>query len=685
MTNLVLFKPRRELGAEQNLAAFVSLCRDQLTIFGADLPFDEMTWDVTAFVKLKAKNGAVRAVFSSWGTANGREPAPLPEPYGSFAKSYFRYQHGLRPTKVIGFRIAATRALAAALAEQGTAHAASVDAATLNRAAQLIKGKYSESAGYRIGQQLEMLASFMDDNRLTAVPLRWSNPLPRPVEAAGRVGTQFEAAREDKLPSPFVLDALARAFRAATEPADVVVTAVAAIMCSTPDRVNEVLSLRAKCEVHSKRPDGQAAYGLRFWPSKGADPMVKWVVPSMSSVVQEAIKRLDAVSGDARTVARWYDENPKSMFLPAHLEHLRGQLLSMAELGEVLFTETPLRTAPRQWCIDNEVPTEKVGKKLFVKFSDVQATVVKALPRGFPWLDIDTGLRFSEALCLIRRNELHKTKATFRCIVEAVDQGVIATGLGNRSEHGFKSVFDNLELFEADGSPVAIRSHQFRHYLNTLAQAGGMSELDIAKWSGRKDVHQNDAYNHVSDRDLQARLSELRKEAQHESSTELAPQVRISLIPREKFKEMGIQAAHTTDFGMCIHDFVMSPCALHQDCINCNEQICVKGDKVGEANTRAKFEDTASLLDEAKAANDDGVCGAQQWVKHQDTTYRRLTELIAILDDPQVPVGALIRLTQIKPASRIQHAVEARKALGNDDEVPLLQWTWTIEKEGTTS
>ena len=358
------------------------------------------------------------------------------------------------------------------------------------------------------------------------------------------------------------------------------------------------------------------------------------------------------------------------------LEHLRGKDLSLAELGEVLFVETPHRTIPRQWCVDNNVPTEIRGKKLFVRFDEVEAAVLRALPEGFPWLDVERGVRFSEALCVTRRNELHKAKGTYRGIIDALNQGFISTGLGNRSKHGFTSVFENLGFFEADGSPVVIRTHQFRHYLNTLAQAGGMSELDIAKWSGRKDVRQNTVYNHVSDRDLQARLTEIKEEAKKQSSTELTPQVRISLIPRAKFKEMGIQAAHTTDFGMCVHDFVMSPCALHQDCINCNEQVCIKGDEFGEANTRAKHEETEHLLREARAAENEQIYGASRWVQHQQLTYERLSELVAILDNPNVPKGAVIRLTHIKPASRLRHAVEARKALGIDvKEQNLLQWT----------
>ncbi|KOQ67374.1 integrase [Stenotrophomonas maltophilia] len=688
MAKVVLFQPRSELNAEGNVSAFIALCRNELTIFGAELAFEDMAWEIADSVRIKARRGAFRAIFSSWDSVNERVPRPMPEPFGSFAKSYLRYQHGMRPTKCIGFRLASLRALAAALEDQGASNVASVTAATFNRAALLIRAKFSPSAGYRVGSQLEMLASFIDDNRLAAVPLRWFNSIPRPTEANGRVGDEFEAARQAKLPSPRSLECLALAFRAASEPADLFITSAAGIMCSAPDRVNEVLLLRAEPEVTTARPDASPAYGLRFWPSKGADPMVKWVVPSMSSVVREAVRRLNDLSAEARRVARWYERDPKTMFLPSHLEHLRGCDLSIAELGEVLFAESVSPASTRAWCLGNGVPVEKRRGRIVVKFSDVEASVISFLPRGFPWLDVDSDLRYSEALCVVRRNELHRTKRTLRCVIEAPDQSFISTGLGGRTEHGFKSVFDHLGYFDSDGSPIVIRTHQFRHYLNTLAQAGGMSELDIAKWSGRNDVRQNDSYNHVSDRDVQARLVGLRQERQRESVTEMAaeprPQVRVSLIPREKFTEMGIQAAHTTDFGVCVHDFVMSPCALHRDCTNCNEQVCIKGDEIGDANTRAKLAETSSLLAEAEAADAEGIYGASRWVEHQRLALSRLSELVAILDDPQVPPGALIRLTHIRPASRVRQAVDARRLLDQRDkeQVPM---EWAIEVRGTTS
>lgn len=682
MAELVHFRPRREIGAQANLEAFIDLCRNKLTIFGHELEFDMDKWDVTDFIHLKGRNGALRVVFSSWARANDTAPTPMPEPFGAFAKSYFRYLSGLRPTKAVAFRISALRALCASLEEHGTVNPVAADAGVFNRAAQLLAEHYSKSTAYRIGQQLDLLATFMDDNNLCAVPLHWKCPIPRPTELGGRVGDEFEKIRNDKLPSPFALDALARAFVAATEPADVVITSIAALMCGAPDRVNEVLSLRADCEVHSEWTGAPKGYGLRYWPSKGAEPMVKWVVSSMVDVVAAAIKRLRLHTAEARKVAKWYEDNPTSLFLPPHLEHLRGRdELSMVQVMDILFVEPALGGVA--WCKANAVPLQGRGKRVFVSFEDLERFVVAKLPRGFPFMNPEVGLRYSEALCVVLRNSMHAQRGTYRCLIDAVDHGVVSTGLGNRSKHGFPSVFDRLGLFDTDGGPLAIRSHQFRHYLNTLAHAGGMSELDIAKWSGRLDVRQNSAYNHVSDRDILARIGELKAEIP-ELSKQLATQVRVSLLPRAKFAELKIQSAHTTDLGFCVHDFAMAPCQIHMDCVNCNEQVCIKGDELGEANARAMREETASLLKEALAADVEGFYGASRWVQHQQLTLERITQLINILDDSSVQRGAVIRLAHIKPASRLGQAAEQRRVLSSN-QPDLLTLGWHVDEGGSVA
>lgn len=679
MAEIIVFQSRRELGALANMERFINLARKDLRVFGDKLDFDAMTWDLTGHIQLKAKPGAVRAVFSSWKTRSDRNPSPMREPYQSFAKAFFRYQHGMRPTKAIGQRLAALRSIEAALTEQGTFDPTKIDSGTLNRAAQYISQEFVEENAYRVGVQLEMIADFLDTNALCHAPLQWRNTIPRPSAADIRIGAEFDARREEKLPSADELDALARAYRAAEDPRDVVLTSVAAILCATPDRINEVLRLRVDCDVKNERDGQQLRYGLRYWPSKGADPMIKWVIPSMASLVEEALQRIREHTDAARSVAAWYEEHPKSLYLPAHLEHLRGRSeLTMDELSEMLFV-APAKGAGGSWCKQNKVPTSLRGRRWIVSFSDVEKTLLKMLPEGFPIFDPTTGLTYSKALFVIRRNFLHARRGDYWSLIEPVNIQHVSTGLGGRVESGVESVFERLGFKNADGSPISIRTHQFRHYLNTLAQQGGLSELDIAKWSGRATTRDNSAYNHVSDRDLQARIEDLRGDGDGASS-QIVVTPRVSLIPRSKFKELNIAAAHTTEFGFCAHDFAMSPCQLHMDCMNCNEQVCVKGDEVGEANVRTRLDETRTLLLEAEAADGDGLYGASRWVEHQKLTMQRLEQLVSILDNPSVPRGAVIRLSHVKPASRLQQAVEARKGLSGLGEVRE-RLAWQVDSE----
>ena len=53
MAEIVLFTPKAELDAAANLSGFVDMCRSKLTVFGADLPFQNDVWDVTEAVATK--------------------------------------------------------------------------------------------------------------------------------------------------------------------------------------------------------------------------------------------------------------------------------------------------------------------------------------------------------------------------------------------------------------------------------------------------------------------------------------------------------------------------------------------------------------------------------------------------------------------------------------------------------
>lgn len=662
MDNIVIFEPKAELDASENLNGFIDVCRNALTIFGANLDFDENVWDITEHINLRGfGNKRQRLVFSNFQTSKENVPTPMSEPFISFAKAYFRYMQGLKPVNGVGPRLLALRVLEAALIEiKGNSNPIHSDIHVFNRASQMIVDNYSPAAAYRNGGQLEMISNFLCDSKLTTVSVRWNNFIKRPNDAV-RIGKEFDERRMDKMPTQTALDALPEIFLRATEPVDVIVSSSAAILCSSPDRINELLYLAIDCEhVQTDSKSKKESYGLRWRGSKGADPMIKWVVPTMVTVVQEAIKKIRKVTDEARKIAKWYEDHPNEIYIVKEFENLRGQeWLSLDEIANLLGLHD--RKSANTWCNQNKIPKTNLNK-IAVRFSDIEQKIISMLPESFPILDKDTGLKYSEALFVVRRNELGSQRGTFNCMIESVNINQINTGLGGRVEHGIQSIFSRFEYFEPDGSNINISTHQFRHYLNTLAQSGGLSQLDIAKWSGRVDIKQNAAYDHVTPTEM---IQKIRNSLGEENMFfgPLAELSKKTLIPRDEFCQLVIPTAHTTEFGYCIHDYTMSNCQIHMDCINCGELVCVKGDAEKERNIRIQLDESRHLMKLAEQATKEEYFGSDRWLEYHKKTVERLTELLAIIDNPNYPVGAVI---QLKPPKDEVKEIKVQKRINKN-------------------
>lgn len=674
MSNVIVFKPRKDLDAQRNLDAFVAFARDKLFVFGSDLPFDDVKWDVTAECAAKGKGKArQRITFSTLATASSERPVPLSDSFRPFAQAYIRQMQALKPVGSLGRRMAALRVMEAALNENGEILSpVNVNINILNRAAQYAKECFGETMAYHVGVNLGILVDFMTKHCLMANPIGWRNPIPRQKER-NRVGKEFDDNRAKKMPSQAALDAVPYIFCEATEPRDIIVSSTAAILCSTPSRISEVLALPTACETPGPT-GGDEAYGLRWWPSKGGEPMVKWILPSMVDVVKEAVRKIKQVTEPARLVSQWYEDNPTKLYLPKALEGLRSRdLISIAELRSVLWGTQGSIGSARDWCDQEGINVKGGGKDGVVSFFDVEKAVIAMLHDFFPFIDGKSNLKCQNALMVVLKNTFKMNKSTYICAVEPVVVDQIGDALGGRSKHGRKSVFDAFGFTEPDGSPIKATSHTFRHYLNNLAQIGGLSQLDIAKWSGRKDIRQNEAYDHVSTDEM----LQIIRESVGDISKAIGPLANIPkqyLIRRDEFARLMIPTAHTTDLGYCVHDYTMSPCLVHMDCINCQEHVCIKGDFSKTSRLMQQFDEAKSLLAKAESAAKDGYYGSDRWLEHHKLTAERLRQLCEIMDDPKVPIGSIIQLNNVKSPSRIEQAVSSRAQLsspagGNDSLV----------------
>lgn len=650
------FTPLAELDAQENLEAFIALCR-QSNVLNAHLQFDMNTWAVG---KRKGHNGMLRVIFSTFEAASQDKQMPcMPQPFLDFAKAILVYLQDSRPVTSQSVRVSALRYLEASLREWGKgSRPTAVNFEVLDTAVELAHKSVSAGVAYRVAGQLQLIASTLASKGFITLRESWEHGLQKPRELGSRISKEALKARQEKMPSAAALRALGGIFQDAIAPRDVLVSSSMALMTCAPERVNEVLRLTRNCvEKGGGRFDGHI--GLRWAGSKGAPDTMKWLPKVMTQVAEKAIENLLRVSQPAQKIAAWYAKNPKSLYLHENAAHLRGRdLLSVSDIALILWGDEKAKDSANTWATTTQrLPKYPLdARRIGFKYEDVQQAVVSMLPVTFPYVPGAPTLLCTDALSIVRLNEMHQTRATYLCMFTYADYSIISNALIRHD--GQPSIFDRFGYTEDDGSPISMNTHSLRHYLNMLAQMGGMSSAEIALFSGRKDTKQNRAYDHMTSDEVQAPISEALSLGFMSDVVIHEPR---RMVSRSQFSGLGATAAHTTDYGFCLHDFAGEPCQMHRDCINCEEQECIKGESHKETNLRARKAETDRLLAEAKQALNDGEYGADAWVAHQTKTLERINSLLSIYEDPSVPNGARIRLNVINASLITQESVAPKK------------------------
>lgn len=635
--NVVHFVPPSIRRVSDNRKAFIRLCRDELTVFGRDLDWSSWKWPEAQFTKL----GVPSRRASTDDLLDGEVM--------DFAKAYFRYQQGMKPTKTKN-ELKALRAIEAALlGSRGRADIDLVDATVLDHADQIVREHYSEQAAYHAGRELQRLAIFLDKNRLVRSSVgQWKSTVRKPKDITIQTGAEARAKQIEKLPSEGALNAMAEIFASnPSDPRDIFTTSTFAMTLCVPCRITEVLELPADCEVEERDSSGVIRYGWRFFSGKGFEGDIKWVPSAMVSIAKEAVVRIRALTEPARCLARWLESHDAFYRHPGCPEVADDSPLTREQAAAALGLKS----------LSNSGLITRSG---VCSLNDLAHWVKAKQPDGFPWLSRQVNIKFSNGLFSMTRNLLHAQRGASPVILWAPDVNVFNNDLGPRAalqaEH--QSIFDRYGYKDAGGNRLKLTSHQTRHLLNTIANRGGMSQELIAKWSGRADKKQNRVYNHMNEfeRVAQAEAIDLNRELFGPGGMVSAL---VPLTPKDlELVERG--AIHATDYGVCIHDYVVSPCERFRDCLNCHEQVCIKGDKKKEERIRSRHQEVGKDLAAARLAVENGFVGADRWFEHHEMLYDRLSQLVAIFDDPVVPEGALIKLHGGGNYSHLNRAIQEK-------------------------
>lgn len=598
------FSPRATLAASENRAEFIRMCREELTVFGLHLNWGGISWP-------KAANFTKLGVSSRGYVESDR----LDDAFIDFAKAYFRYQQGHHPTGTKN-ESKALRAIEAALLQaHGTASIARLDTAVLDEAAVLARGHYSPLAAYHCGREIQRLARFVSEKHLIPVDLStWKSPIKKPSDITIQTGAKAKAIQEKKLPSQEALDALAEIFaNNPSDPRDIFTSSTFAMTMCAPVRISEILELPVDCEVEEQDAQGTIQYGWRFYSAKGYEGDIKWIPEVMVPIAKEAVRRIRVLTEEARMLAASIDEN---------------------------------KNKPHRYFKQPNVA------------NDTQ-------PANFPWLSEEKKIKYSNALFCMTRYLLGGRWDFRQNILWAPTNNIFNNDLSPR-EHSsttrHQSIFDRHGYKDSDGQRLKLTSHQARHLLTTLANRGGLSQEQIAKWAGRADPKQNRVYNHMSEWEMVAKA-----EALDTSLTLFGPSGEVSQhvpVTTQEINMMERGAMHVTVWGVCGHDFIMSPCEKFQDCLNCEEHVCIKGLGKDNAERLARIKIRLDQVEkdcaEAQAAIDKGYAGADRWYEYHQKTVLRLRQLVELLESQQVPDGAQIKLRDGNDFSHLRRVIRSK-------------------------
>ena len=185
-----------------------------------------------------------------------------------------------------------------------------------------------------------------------------------------------------------------------------------------------------------------------------------------------------------------------------------------------------------------------------------------------------------------------------------------------------------------------------------------MAQDELAKWAGRADAKHNRIYNQMSEYEMviRAELFDPTKSL-FGPIGEAKKHIPITI---QEFNTLEKGSAHITEFGFCVHDYTISPCDKYRDCLNCREQVCIKGDEEKLQRIKSQLTEVERQFIAADKAMKEGFAGADRWYEYHQHTLVHLKQLVEILEDESIPNGSQIKLANNKSFSHTNRVLSAK-------------------------
>lgn len=683
----IAFKPTGRT-VNQRLKEFGELGRRVCRRAFPLIDFDEDIWDVTEFCRT-SRNVKLSLYFIQYedsvrgrGTnSKNRQYTPMLQPFRDFAKAYALYTQQFKPRCDfgVGARLPAFWALEKALRDStGRAMIQDLSPFVCDTASNLLKQRYTGSAINSSNEQLQLMVQYACENRLVSAPFQWEHKIPAYLHSPKRrMDREGQKLLIEDLPKDHELEAVCRIFFTAIEPRDVLPSGLCMFLISAPNRINEPLSLKARfkdCFVEESEGEETRLWWRNFPGSKNASDIDKQIPLNLAPYVRDAFEKIRIITEPARNVAKWYEEHPGQMFLPSGMEHYRRQKwLTTSDVQAILSlpTANAATTFIYRHC---HSLCAKDGKFLKIPFAAIEQSILSMLPRGFqkpkagviPFKHKARSLKYSEALFVTLYNQMDPGAFTNPLVFREYSQAQFGHALGGYANG--KSMFERQDppLTQPDGSRIKIRSHQFRALAITEPIKGRASFASVRRYANHANSRHTPVYFRPDEDWFKAQAEETMALAQNSKFLFGPPvsQIHRTNEPLEDWELddilMDHSVRHRTPYGGCGRALAVHPCQRFLDCLNCNSWFCVKGDKASNDQIRAMLVDVESQLAAMEEEQAQGSFGADRHLEWLTDTQPRLRELVAVFDDPRIPVGTVIVFRHLEEFSFLSMAIQDR-------------------------
>ncbi len=532
------------------------------------------------------------------------------------------------------------------------------------------------SSAYRIGCKLQEIARILDRQYLTPVRLDWMNPIPRDCQAGGalqnRTSREFFERRKSKLPSEEVLNALADlANRQDLSPPDLLRQRAVELLVCGGFRCNELLTLPRDIWVEEPQIDATGVqvldrhgspvcrYGLRYLPEKNGhrETQIKWIPTPLVDIARRAVRDVMAITEPFAEIARFMSKHPGRTLLDEPWHSLPGDArLGMRDVVSVvgLKKSRSARAAGMSFVktagIATATTSDATGKvEVTIAKADLEAALFRRSASSVVFPRKRGALVLHQCLFLVGVNFMGSWRSLLKGTTTLLTQGQFDDYLtdradGARPNKGTLSVFSRLGYVDSEGVPLRATTHQFRHWLNTLAQEGGLSQIEISRWMGRRTIDDNAAYDHQTGFQLAIRVRDrVNKGAAVGSAVTTLRRIKDP-VRRAEFSRSLVASAHVTDIGVCVQDLSALPCERHRECATCNEHFIQKGDEQQRRRAQEIFDEAQLMLRLAEAERADGSYGADNWLAYQELVSRRASDILGIHADSSIADGTLVQV-----------------------------------------